>query len=155
MKKKYFWVFFSLLICSCTYNFKGFSSRNIHSVAVPVFENKTSQPELESKLTKSVIDAFIQDNRLKVLDKSNAESILTGEILQYKREVFSYDDKESVKDYKIELMVKLTYKDKSDKVLLSKELSDWHIYPINETEESGIDALCSKISLTILKTVIE
>ncbi|MFA5033102.1 MAG: LPS assembly lipoprotein LptE [bacterium] len=153
--KNYFWIFFSLIIFGCTYNFKGFSSRNIRSVAVPVFENKTSQYELETKLTKSVIDAFIQDNRLKVLDKSNAESILTGEILQYKREVFSYDDKESVKDYKIELMVKLTYKDKSEKVLLSKELSEWHVYPFNETEESGIDALCNKLSLTVLKTVME
>ncbi|MDD5528574.1 MAG: LPS assembly lipoprotein LptE [bacterium] len=155
MKKNYFWVFFSLIILGCTYNFKGFSSRNIRSVAVPVFENKTSQYELESKLTKSVIDAFIQDNRLKVLDKSNAESILTGEILQYKREVFSYDDKENVKDYKVEVMVKLTYKDKSGKVLLSKELSEYYLYQVNETEESCVDALCSKMSLSVLKTVIE
>lgn len=155
MRKACLGILVLLLCAGCAYNFVGFTSRNIRSIAIPVFENKTVKYEIETELTKSVIDAFVQDNRLKVLDKNSAESILLGEILQYKRTTNSYDDAGDVKDYKLEFMVKLTYKDKMDKVILTKEITDWDTYLSSESEEIGITKLCNKFALNIVNIVLE
>ena len=144
------------LLLGCAYNFKGYVSRpNIHSITIPVFENKTVKYGLEESLTKWVIDAFIKDNRLKVLDKEKAESILIGEITGYNRAPFSYDTQANVKDYKIELNIKLTYKDSTGKALLDKQISDWYAYSSNETEEAGIEKLCEKIADEIVRGILE
>jgi hypothetical protein len=130
-------------------------ARDIHSIAIPVFENKTIKFGLEETFTKSVIDAFIQDNRMKVLDKESAESILLGEITTYTREPFSYDDQEHVKDYKIVVGMKLTYKDKEGKALSDKQVTDWYLYSSEETEEQGIDGLCKKFANDIVRGILE
>lgn len=139
----------------CTYNFKGFTVRDIYSIAIPVFENKTIKYGLEETFTKYVIDAFIKDNRLKVVDRDKAESILIGEIVSYNRVPFSYDGQANVKDYKIELSLKLTYKDKEGKVILEKQITDWYAYSSQETEESGIEKLCEKLASDILRGILE
>lgn len=144
-----------LLVSSCTYNLKGFTARNVRSVAIPVFENKTIKYGLEEVLTKLVIDAFIKDNRLKVVDRDKAESVLLGEIITYSRAPFAYDEDANVKDYKIELSMKLIYKDKEDKVLSEKQLTDWYVYSAQDTEEEGIEKLCEKVATDILRGILE
>jgi hypothetical protein len=129
--------------------------RDIHSIAIPVFKNKTVKYGLEESLTKHVIDAFIKDNRLKVVDKDLAESILLGEITGYNRIPFSYDEYANVKDYKIELSLKLVYKDSTEKVIFEKSLKEWYTYSSQEPEEKGIEELCKKLSVDILKGVTE
>jgi len=150
--------FLLLLLClvlGCFYNFSGFTRRNIKSIAIPVFENQTIKYGIEETLTKLVIDAFIQDNRLEVLDREDAESILLGEITGYNREPFSYDERAQIKDYKVEIAVKLVYKDKKDQTLWQKELKEYYLYPYEESEEAGIDSLCGELANDILKGVLE
>ena len=145
-----------LILSGCAYNFRGFVARDVSSIAIPVFENQTVKYGIEEQLTKLVIDAFIKDNQLKVLDRKSADSILLGEIIKYNRAPFSYDDQANVKDYKIELNVKLTYKKSlNDKVILEKELKDWSLYSSQKTEEEGIEELCEKIADDILKGIME
>ncbi|MCK4352319.1 LptE family protein [candidate division WOR-3 bacterium] len=148
-----------VLLCSCalgcTYNFSGFTKSDIKSIAIPVFENQTIKYGIEEILTRFVIDAFIQDNRLKVLERKSADSILLGKIISYKRAPFSYNENAEVKDYKIELVIKLTYKDKERKTIFEKELNEWILYSSEVTEEDGIENLCTKTSADILRGIIE
>ncbi|MDI6840253.1 MAG: LptE family protein [bacterium] len=143
------------IVSGCTYNFSGFTTRDIKSIAIPTFENHTVKYSIDEILTKSVISAFIQDNRLKLLDRKVADSILLGEILNYNRTPFSYDEHSNVKDYKIELTVKLTYKDKSGKTILEKELINWFLYSYDISEETGIEKLCSIVADDIIKGILE
>lgn len=130
-------------------------ARDIDSIAIPVFENKTIKYGIEEVLTKSVIDCFIKDSRLKVLDRKASESILLGEVTAYNRAPYSYDDQANVKDYKIELGIKLTYKDSAGKTLLEKQISDWHTYSAQSPEEDGIEKLCQKLADDILRGIME
>ena len=151
----------AIFTLGCAYNFSGFTTRSVKSIAVPVFENKTNRYGIEESITKSVTDAFIKDNRLKVVDRKKAGSILLGEITQYSREPFSYDDQRNVKDYKIDMGLNLTYlsitvKDSSKTdTLLTKQISDWFAYSADSTEESGIERLCVKIAEDIVKLILE
>ncbi len=144
----------------CAYNFKGYVSRpNIHSVAIPVFENKTVKYGLEELLTKRIIDAFIKDNRLNVLGKEKAESILLGEITGYSKVPFSYDTQANVKDYKVEISLKLTYYrtpiTDNRTPITDNRITDWYVYSAQETEEIGIEKLCDKISDDIVRSILE
>lgn len=152
-------IYVLILLCfyplSCAYNFRGFVARDIHSIAIPVFENRTVKYGIEEQLTKLVTDAFIKDNRLKLLDRKSADSILLGEIVRYNKAPFSYDDQENVKDYKVDLGIKLTYKKSSgDKIILEKELRDWSLYSSQETEEDGLEKLCEKLADDMLKGIM-
>ncbi len=52
----------------------------IHSIAVPVFRNKTLEPRIEALVTDSVIQQIQQDGTFSVESESNADAILEGEI---------------------------------------------------------------------------
>ncbi len=52
----------------------------IHSVAVPIFKNKTLEPRIEALVTDSVIQQIQQDGTYTVESESNADAILEGEI---------------------------------------------------------------------------
>ncbi len=147
--------FIFLILSGCTYNFRGFIARDIHSIAIPVFGNRTVKYGIEEQLTKLVTESFIRDNQLKLLDRKSADSILLCEITKYTKTPFSYDAQENVKDYKTEISIKLIYKKSSDKIILEKEFKDWSLYSSQETEEIGVERLCEKLAEDILKKVVE
>jgi hypothetical protein len=57
-----------------------------------VFENETLRYDLEETFTKAVIDAFIEDNRLKVVDEKSADAVLLVTIQTFVRTPYSYDE---------------------------------------------------------------
>jgi hypothetical protein len=52
----------------------------IHSVAVPIFRNKTLEPRIEALVTDSVIQQIQQDGTYTIESEANADAILEGEI---------------------------------------------------------------------------
>ncbi|HID93663.1 MAG TPA: hypothetical protein EYP60_06165 [bacterium (Candidatus Stahlbacteria)] len=142
-------------LLGCTYSFKGFTTSGIRSIAIPVFENKTIKPGIEEVITQKIEDAFIRDNRLRVVAERDASSILLGKITSYNRVPFSYDENENVKDYKIEISLSITYKNKKGETLWEKELKEWTTYPVSETEEYGIEDVASKAAQDILRGTLE
>jgi len=142
-------------IVGCTYSFKGFTTSGIKSIAIPLFENKTIKPGIEEVTTQKIEDAFIKDNRLKVVAEKDAGSILLGKITSYDRVPFSYDENENVKDYKIEISLSLTYKNSKDETLWEKQLKEWITYSVSETEEDGIEDVAEKAAEDILRGTLE
>jgi hypothetical protein len=59
--------------------------RDIHDIAVPVFENKTLLPRIEVLITDSVIKQLQQDGTYKVANENNADAILKAEITEIDR----------------------------------------------------------------------
>jgi hypothetical protein len=55
------------------------------SVAVLMFKNKTLKPQLEAQVTNGIIKRLQSDGTLRVESKENADIILTGQILRYRR----------------------------------------------------------------------
>jgi len=87
------------LFLSCSpYSFSGGRTALVKSVAVPVFENETTQFGLAEALTGGIINGLVEDNQVKVEDASIAEAILNGRVLDYQRKAYTFDENDQVRE---------------------------------------------------------
>ena len=68
--------------------------QHIRSVYIPMFQNQSYEPGLEELITSYAIDEFLADGRLQVVQKSNADIIITGTIRKYYTQVSDFEDDE-------------------------------------------------------------
>jgi hypothetical protein len=54
--------------------------RDVHTIAIPIFENKTLLPRIEALITDTVIKQFQQDGTFQIANEHNADAVLKGEI---------------------------------------------------------------------------
>ncbi len=59
--------------------------KDIHTLAVPTFDNKTLLPRIEVLVTGTVIKQFQQDGTYKIADGDKADATLKGEISRISR----------------------------------------------------------------------
>lgn len=115
-------------VTGCGYSLVGTGKSvlpsHITSIAVPMFSNKTLEPELEKDITDAIRQAFIKDGRLKVLDSASANSLLEGKLESYTLDPVAFDMSDRVTQYRVVIGVYITYKDLvKDKVLLEQSFS--------------------------------
>jgi len=99
------------LLFGCAYMPVEILPKHIKTIAVPTFINRTAHYGIESKLTDSVIEEFIRDGHLSIAKKEDAHALLTGEIVTYVLEPLSYDATEVVEQYKLWVIVNLSFRD--------------------------------------------
>jgi outer membrane lipopolysaccharide assembly protein LptE/RlpB len=80
-------------------------------VAIPVFENGTPEAQLEQELTDAVIQRFVRDNHLKIVDERSANAVIRGRVTQYKNAVFGFSNSAQANEYRITIGVTVTFKD--------------------------------------------
>ena len=59
--------------------------RDVHTIAIPTFENKTLLPRIEVLVTDTVIKQFQQDGTFRIANGGNADATLKGEIIRISR----------------------------------------------------------------------
>lgn len=84
---------------------------HLKTVAVPVFENATTEYTLEQEVTDAVIARFIADNHLKIVDERSANAVIKGRITAYKNSVFGFSQAAQVQEYRVTLSASVTFKD--------------------------------------------
>ncbi|HEY3663108.1 MAG TPA: LptE family protein [Chthoniobacterales bacterium] len=62
-----------------------YALRNVHSIAVPTFENKTLLPRIAVLVTDTVIKQFQQDGTYRIASDETADAILKAEIVRINR----------------------------------------------------------------------
>ena len=153
------------VLSGCPY---GFSSSllpgHIKTIAVPLMENRTDRGELSAALADSLTEAFIDDHTLKVVGEKTADSVLEGQILEYRWEPFTVDASENIQEYKIEIVVEARFVDvRKNKVIWEeKKLSQWDTYRFTsiggqeaETEATGIGRVLAKLTDDMLNRTVE
>lgn len=95
----------------CGYRVGSLLPKDIKTIAVPMFINSTAEPELESLVTNGVIQEFISDGTLKIAKEADADTLLAGEIIDYRREPVRFTGQEVTSEYRLLIAVKLTFKD--------------------------------------------
>jgi hypothetical protein len=109
----------------------GFSSSllpaHIRSVAVPLPENRTNRSDLAAALADSLTEAFLNDQTLKVVGEREADSVVEGIVLEYRREPFTFDAQENVQTYRVEIVMDARFVDvrKNQVIWERKRLSQW------------------------------
>jgi hypothetical protein len=99
----------ALLSCGCGYySTTGRTAKDIKSIAVPFFENRTPEPNLEIRVTEQIIDNLVEDNTLHVTDEDDADSLLEGAITGFENKPFSYNNDLNAEEYHVIVSVTVT-----------------------------------------------
>jgi len=84
---------------------------HIKKVAIPVFENGTSEYNLEREITDEVIARFVADNHVKIVDERSADAVIHGKVTSYKNSVFGFSAAERSQEYRVTIGLAVTFKD--------------------------------------------
>ncbi len=122
---------------------------------------KTYRPRLELDVTKAVIDKFIFDGNLKISRAEDADLILTGELVDFKREPLRYDEADNIEQYRIIILVSMKLKDiKENKILwqFDRFAGSYEYYTTGsqaKTEATAINEAIDDLARRIVEQTIE
>ena len=86
-------LFSVLLLWGCAYySTSATGGGGIRSVAIPLLANTSLEAGIQQTLTDSLIEAFVADGALRVVDEDQADIILRGTVLEVREEPFTYGD---------------------------------------------------------------
>ena len=146
-----------LLLMRCSYySFSGSTlPSHIKTVAIPLFEDQTSEFGVKEKLTDALINEFTRDNTLKISSTNKADSILRGKIINVMDRAETYNAQEQVKSYRVYITVEVEFEDLRKRRILWKErLNQWGSYSLttagSEERQESIDQAIQKLAEDIL-----
>jgi outer membrane lipopolysaccharide assembly protein LptE/RlpB len=96
------------LAVACGYSTTSRTAKDIKSIYVPFFENKTAEPNLEISVTNRIIQNLVSDNTLKVVSENAADAVLDGQIVDFKNQPFSFDRDLNAEEYHVVIRVVAT-----------------------------------------------
>lgn len=128
---------FAVFLAGCGYTTHAYvKETGYKTIYVEAFENKvdtTSEfsegrrfktyfPLLENKITNAVVNRYIFDGNLKSAKKEDADLVLKGELVNYRRESLRISTSDSPEEYRITLFVNIVLTDnKTNKILWEKK----------------------------------
>src|SRR4030095_2074669 len=92
----------------CGYSTNTRTAKDIKSIYVPFFQNKTSEPNLEITVTDGIIQSLVNDNTLKVVSENAADATLDGEIVDFKDQPFSFNPNLDAEEYHVVITLSCT-----------------------------------------------
>jgi len=121
-----FFVSFFLAISGCGYTTSSLLPGDLKSIYVDNLKNSINvtaeqsnlrmyrgyRPGMERELTTAVNDKFLQDGNLRIAKESKADLILTGELIDFRREALRYDANNNVEQYRIVMVVNIELKNR-------------------------------------------
>ena len=116
------------------------------------FESRTPEYQLADRLTDAVVDAFIRDNSIEVLEVSRAEAVMTGTLTAYRRDAFTYDINDVVTEYVVKVTLHVTVtRSGSEDVIWDEDFFAEGIYDaVEESEEDGQTRAIELLTTNIL-----
>gem|GEM_PF-1194493 len=101
----------SMLLSSCGYRFAsmgGIVPEDARTIAVPAFINNTAEPYVDVEVTKAVVDEFLADGRLKVVDADTADLVLKGKVTKFEITPSAYSTDNYIQSYTVSIGVNVT-----------------------------------------------
>jgi hypothetical protein len=92
----------------CGYSTTSRTAKGIKTIAVPFFENQTSEPSIERNITERIIENLVDDNTLRVVDEEGADAVLDGVILSFANMPFSFNQELDAEEYVVVITTELT-----------------------------------------------
>jgi outer membrane lipopolysaccharide assembly protein LptE/RlpB len=115
---------FLTLISACGYHLAGKGSRlprHIHSIAIPVFENSSSEPGIQRNLTDIIRETYLNDGRLKLKGEKEADLLMKGKITGYELRAVAFDRKDVATEYWVILEGEIDVRDQVKKAAYLRE----------------------------------
>ncbi len=84
---------------------------HLKTVAIPVFENTTTEYTLAQEITDAVIARFVADNHLRIVDERSADCVVRGKLVSYRNSVFGISSADRAQEYRVAIGVSVVFKD--------------------------------------------
>lgn len=140
----------------------GRVDEGIKNVAVQYLENMTSEPNIEVALSDAIIYAIRVDNRLKVVDEGDADTIISGKVVLYKlQEVMARGENLTVDEYQVQIsvMLDMAFRATGEKIFEKKRFNGTGNYNLEEdsgtSEETARNEAAAEIVRDILAMVVD
>lgn len=126
----------STVLSGCGYTTRSMLYGKYDSIYVTPFLNKVDvtqesysankyriyRPMLETDITKKVINRYLFDGNLKPVKEDQADLVLKGELVEYRKDPLSYTtDSEDVTEYRVNIYVNLSLWDTKENKLVWEE----------------------------------
>ena len=144
-----------LFVMSCGYySFKGALPADIKTIAIPLFINNTPNSGVGEDMTNSLLEAFISDNSLLVVDEDKADLVLSGTINSIRVKPFSVQAGENVSESQVVVSVRVKCRNtKTEKVLFDKSLSEYGLLDVTAGLDERNEAIAEALELISGKIV--
>ena len=152
-KKKNNWLLSFFISCflfsGCGYHLVGTGNTlpsHLKTIYISVFKNTSSQPEIHRELTSAVLKTFINDGRLKLAKKDDADLIMDATLTYYQKRNVSFGSQDLVSNIILEFRVQLKVTDQvKNKIFIEKEVkTQWDYKSTNDiatTEKARLKAI--------------
>jgi hypothetical protein len=122
-------------MAGCGYTTRSAISSKYKTIYITPFVNKIDitqeadvgskyrlyRPQLETDVTKAVINRFLMDGNLKPVKTENADVTLKGELVEFRKDPLRYDDNNNVSEYRVNMMVNISLWDNRENKVIWEE----------------------------------
>lgn len=137
---------------------------HLKTIAIPVFENATTEYTLEQEITQAVVERFVRDNHLKVVGEKAANAVIRGRVTGYRNSVFGFSEANRAQEYRVTITCSVLFKDlvKNREVWNETSLvktANYYVVDVPgqraRTELDGRQEAISKIADEVLSRTVE
>jgi hypothetical protein len=141
MRRSLLFLLATLAISGCGYSTKSLYNRNYHTVAVPIFANKTFRREWEFRLTEAITKNIELRTPYKVTKQEKADTVLTGEITEIQENVLTERNGTDLpRESQLTVVVNFVWKDRTGRVLVERKGLNRSATEIPQLGENVVDA---------------
>jgi outer membrane lipopolysaccharide assembly protein LptE/RlpB len=148
-----------LVPAGCGYRLAAHADLKGKAVTIPVFANKTLRPNLETCVTRGVVEQFAGPGGARIVAPDEAELELAGAVLTYSEAASAFTAADQVAMYQLVMTAEGTLRQTpSGKVLWKGTVRAVQDYPTNtnialkiNAQESAQRELCRKLAESILR----
>jgi outer membrane lipopolysaccharide assembly protein LptE/RlpB len=153
---------------SCGYHVAGKASRlpqNVHTLAVPTFQNKSQTYRIEARLTAAVVREFNTRTKYRIVsDPANADATMSGSVLSTQIEPLTYDSRTGrASSGVITIRMSVTLTGGNGEVLFrnpnylfrDEYQTSEQVTSFFEEEDPAFDRLCNDFARTLVSNVLE
>ena len=123
---------------------------------------RTYHPRLETDIRTAVINRFLYDGGLRIANKEDADLILKGELIDYRRDAIRYENnQEDVAEYRVSLVMRLAlFKNGDEKPLWNEPsfIGDATYFTSGtqaKTESAALDVAISDLARRVVERLVD
>jgi outer membrane lipopolysaccharide assembly protein LptE/RlpB len=154
----------SLIAGGCGYSLRSALPSHLKTLAIPVFGNSTVEFGLADDVTQSLVNGFLADRHLRIVQERDANAVLRGTVVSYRNRVFGYTSSERATEYEVTLTVKVAFRDMINNRDVWKEdaltvRTTYNVVPVGtlpaQTEADGRKDVIQKLSDQIVSRTVQ
>ncbi|MGH7265785.1 MAG: LPS assembly lipoprotein LptE [Candidatus Rokuibacteriota bacterium] len=154
-----------LLAGGCGYSLRPSLPPGIRTVHIPVLENRTLEPGIESFVTQALTQALVTSGLARIAQSAEtADGILEGQIVEYSLTSLAFDQAANVTQYRLQIGLSLTLRDRAKNQVIWRQerISERADFPVSgqvtatiAREEEAVRRAAVDVSRAIISLAFE